>query len=122
MEEYWQGKRSLAKTFWLLWIAGSLAVSSVAAAFVYAFAFISFPIFMLPSASLAFLTFLLLILFNPYYIVCWVATWRATRNTSNQATAVSVKFLVLIHMAYVAYSLISISNVTVHSRPLFYSQ
>ena len=106
MRKYWQGNQSLAKTFWLLWIVGSLAVSSIGAAFVYAFGLL----FGLPSASLAFLAFISLVLFNPYYIVCWVATWRATKNTSIQAVEVSAKLLVIIHITYVIYSLIGFSN------------
>ena len=106
MKKYWQGNQSLVKTFWLLWVAGSLIIAVIGAILVYAFGLI----FHLPPASMAFFTFLILVLFNPYYIVCWVAMWRATKNSSSQVVAVSIKFLVVTHIAYVIYSLIVISN------------
>ena len=106
MKKYFSGEESLAKTFWLFWIGGSLVLSILGTVLVSA----SGLIFHIPLAQLAFITFLLLVLFNPYYIVCWLATWRATKNTANQAAAISAKLLVVIHIAYVIYSSVGINK------------
>ena len=111
MKEYWYGDQPLIKTFWLLWVGGSLMFAFLGAAFVFA----SGLIFQFPSASAALLTFLLLALFNPYYIFCWVSTWRATKNTSFRVAEVGVKLLVVIHVTYVIYSFTGIDNVLQNS-------
>tara|TARA_R110002074_G_scaffold121769_2_gene256232 strand:- start:106 stop:444 length:339 start_codon:yes stop_codon:yes gene_type:complete len=106
MKNYWQGDESLAKTFWLVWVAGALFLSLAGAA-------VTIPIslaFGLSPYSLALLVFLILLFHNPYYIFCWVANWRSTKNTSLKSTAIGVKILVLAHIAYVTYNLFSMGN------------
>jgi len=106
MKKYFHGEESLAKTFWLFWVAGSLVLSVLGTVLVS----VSGLIFHFPSAQLALITFLLLVLFNPYYIVCWLATWRSTKNTAIQAAAISAKLLIVIHIGYVIYSSVGINK------------
>ena len=106
MKKYFQGEESLAKTIWLFWVAGSLILAILGSVVVYAAGFI----FQFPSNQIAFITFLSLMLFNPYYVVCWIAAWRATQNTTFQAAAIGVKVLVAFHVAYVISGLLHINE------------
>jgi len=106
MKKYFQGEESLAKTIWLFWVVGSLVLAILGSVLVY----VAGLIFQFPSTQTAFITFLILILFNPYYIVCWVAAWRSTQNTTFQAAAIGVKLLIAFHIAYVMYISIGINK------------
>lgn len=108
MKKYWNGDESLGKTFWLLWVAGSLAFAISGGIL----AFLGGLIVSISGFQLAFVTFLLLLLFNPYYIMCWVSVWRSTKNTNVQLLGIGAKALVGLHAMSVLYNLTSIHELT----------
>lgn len=108
MKKYWNGEESLNKTFWLLWVIGSLVIA-IAGALI---AFLGSLIAPVSGFQLAFITFLLLLFFNPYYIMCWVSVWRSTKNTKIQLFILGAKALVVLHAISVLYNLSSIPEIT----------
>lgn len=101
MGSYWKGEKSVTKTFWLLWVFGSLAITIILSLFAYLLHYI----IPFPTAGLSVVVFLFLILFNPYYIFCWVSVWRSTKNSTNSLLQLLVKFIVASHIASTAYNL-----------------
>ena len=108
MKEYWNGNNSLSKTFWYAWVIGSLVSAFVIALI----AFLAGYIFSVSSIQLAIATFIFLLLFNPYYIFCWVAMWRSSKNTETKAIQILAKALVVAHVAIVVYDIASIQEIT----------
>ena len=101
MKSYWKGNESLQKTFWLLYILGSLAIAlCISLLVLFAGVVTAFPMY-----AIAFLSFLLVLLINPYYIFCWVSVWRSSNKASSIYVNRGVKALVLIHVAFFAYNL-----------------
>ncbi len=101
MISYWNGNQSLLKTFWLLFIFGSIAIAvCISLLVLFAGVFFGFPAY-----SLAFISFLLFLLLNPFYIFCWVSVWRSSNNVKSIFLNLGVKIIVTIHIAYFSYSL-----------------
>jgi hypothetical protein len=107
MKNYWEGNQSLPKTFWLAWIAGSLLIAVILASLVY----VAGALLRFPSASMAITTFIILVLFNPYYLFCWVANWRASTKSQNIPVKIIVRALVVSHAGYVFYTLLTLNHV-----------
>jgi len=108
MKEYWNGNNSISKTFWYAWVIGSVAIA-------FAFGLIAFLagyLFSVSSIQLAIATFIFLLLINPYYIFCWVALWRSSKNTENKAIHILTKALVIAHAGIVIYNITSIQEIT----------
>ena len=59
MGSYWKGEKSLTKTFWFLWVFGSLAIAVTLSLFAYLLRFI----IPFPTTELSLVVFLFLILF-----------------------------------------------------------
>ena len=99
--EYWNGKKPLLNTFWLLWVLGSIGITISVSLFVYLIGLM----FSLPTASLALLAFLFLILFNPFYLYCWVSVWRSSNHVKLPIIKFGTKGLVIIHVISTTYGL-----------------
>ena len=106
MDSYWKGEKSLTKTFWFLWVFGSLAMAVTLSLFAYLLRFI----IPFPTTELSLVVFLFLILFNPYYIFCWVAVWRSTKNSANQLLQLSVKVIIVSHILSIVYGIYGIGE------------
>jgi len=101
VNNYWNGEKSLANTFWLLWVFGSIItpfligiITIIISAVVY-----------FPSMQLGLTTFIFMLLFNPYYIFCWVSVWRSASQSKSIILNVSAKILVVLHICAVLYTL-----------------
>ena len=104
MKSYWNGSESIVKSFWLLYMLGSVAIAiSISSLILLAGVIIHFPTY-----TLAFLIFLLLLLLNPFYVFCWVAVWRSSNNVESNLINRGVKAIVVIHVMYFGYNLILI--------------
>ncbi len=101
VKSYWNGSESLVKTFWLLYVFGSIAIAIC-------FSLLTWVVGVIidfPPYSIAFLVFLLLLLLNPFYIFCWVCMWRSSNNAKSIYSNRGMKLLVAIHAVYFAYNL-----------------
>jgi len=102
VKSYWNGSESIVKTFWLLYVFGSIATAICSGLLIwFVGVIIDFP----ASYSIAFLAFLLLLFLNPFYIYCWVCLWRSSNNAKSIYSNRGVKILVVIHAVYFAYNL-----------------
>ena len=107
IRKYWNGEESLSKTFWLVWVAGSFLIAFVLSVLVYVISeLLSFP-----GTQLAIVAFILLLLFNPYYLFCWVSVWRSSKNTDTGYYKWGVKLLVVMHVVSLSYDLVRMSEV-----------
>jgi len=111
MKKYWDGEESLSKSFWLLWVAGSLFFAIAGAALAFLGSFVA----SVSGFQLAFVTFLLLLFFNPYYILCWVSVWRSTKNTKIKLFNYGAKALVVLHAVSVILNISNVSEFTSRS-------
>jgi hypothetical protein len=111
MKTYWNGEEPLGKTFWRICVLGSLATTLAGSTI----AFITGYLLHVSSTQLAIVTFLILLLFNPYYIFCWVAVWRSSSNTKIKLHNWGAKALVMAHAASIAYDLTRIPEITGNS-------
>jgi hypothetical protein len=101
VKSYWNGSESIAKSFWLLYILGSVAIAiSTSLLILLAGVVIDFPTY-----TFAFLIFLLLLLLNPFYVFCWVAVWRSSNKVKSIFINLGVKAIVVIHVMYFGYNL-----------------
>ncbi|MDH5485758.1 MAG: hypothetical protein OEY43_11035, partial [Gammaproteobacteria bacterium] len=77
-----------------------------------ALAFLAGYLLHVSSSQLALVTLLILLLFNPYYIFCWVAIWRSSNNIQVKLYNWGAKALVLAHAASITYDLMRIPEIT----------
>jgi hypothetical protein len=101
VKSYWNGNEPIVKSFWLLYILGSVAIAiSISLLILLAGVIIDFPPY-----TLALLVFLLLLLLNPVYVFCWVAVWRSSNKVKSIFINRGVKAIVIIHVMYFSYNL-----------------
>jgi len=111
MKKYWNGDESLKKTFWYVCILGSLVTTITGGAI----ALIAGYLMHVPGVQLAIVTILILLLFNPYYIFCWVSVWRSSSNIKTKLYNWGTKALVIAHVASITYDLSRIQEITTKS-------
>ena len=97
MKNIWQGNLPLVKTFWLIYVIGSLLIPLIISAII----FLGLPLFGIAPYQLSIAVFFILIMFNPYYIFCWVSVWRSSSKSENMAANYLSKTVVLAHVVYV---------------------
>ena len=99
MSSYWKGTESLTRTFWLLYVLGSLSITfSISVSILLIGELVRFP-----TQSIAFLAFILLLSLNPYYLYCWVSVWRSAKNSESPIIEYLVKAVIAVHVVYFLY-------------------
>lgn len=101
LRNYWKGEKSLAKSFWLIYVIGSL-VTLAAYCFVGMAAALAFSVSIYSAILIALVVFGL---FNPYYFFSWISVWRCSKNSDLSVLAFGAKGLVVIHMIFYLYYL-----------------
>lgn len=112
MGSYWEGDKSLGRAFWIIWFAGSFGMAAVPSLLVYLAGggvYILFPFFNVDALALfPFIIFVYILVYNPYYIYCWVSVWRCSENSKSQYLIFSVKVLVALHAIFTIYNILDI--------------
>ncbi len=99
MIDYWKGQKSVASSILILWLLGSVGINALISVLVYLIGvLLSFP-----SAQFAIVTLVLLFLFNPYYIFCWISVWKSTIREEKTAIKIGARAMVSLHVATVTY-------------------
>jgi hypothetical protein len=115
LKSYWNGNESLQKTFWFLYVFGSI-VTAIAISLLVLLVGV---IIDFPTYTFAFLSFLLVLLLNPFYLFCWVSVWRSSNNASSIYINRGVKIFIVIHIAFFTYNLNLIPELFTRLSPLY---
>lgn len=104
MKDYWNGNKPLWKAFWLIWLLGTLAISTIISGAI----FIVAQFYSVSAVQLSITTYLFLFIFNPYFFYCWVSVWRCSKNTNHSTLAYLTKAVVLMHITLSILSIYSL--------------
>lgn len=101
MKDYWNGSKPLWKAFWLIWVLGSIAIPT----FICAAIFIVASFYSVSVIQLYITIYVVLFMFNPYFIFCWVSVWRCSKNASLKALNYLAKAGVSMHILFLSFNI-----------------
>ncbi len=105
MTRYWKGDKSIWKTALLLWLGGTITISLIGAIL----AGIGATSLGYPPYQIAFFSFMILSLINPFFVFAWVSVWRSAGN-NKRPVLVTFRGMVAAHIVFVAYCLLMVAT------------